>query len=308
MKSVKELIIALKKSIWNSSTLSESRVSRIIEYKLAKRQFDDLALNSCNSGVVLKKEDSEEIIVSLTTHGKRILSVHRTIESIFHQSHLANRVIMYVGDKEFQSPQQLPLILQKQMSRGLEVRFVRDQGPFTKLLPTMRENKNSVIITIDDDIIYPFNLLERLMNAHQAHPNAICGISVISLCIENGQVQTPFYTRPNWNRPQDLISKNFLAQGFGGVLYPPNCFGEEVFNELVFSRLVPSADDAWFKAMSLLYNTPIVLVHGYYSVFDEQIVDEDTQDIGLRNINSKPGESERQLQNLFEHYGLFSKL
>ena len=53
--------------------------------------------------------------------------------------------------------------------------------------------------------------------------------------------------------------KNFFT-GVGGVLYPPACFVEEVFNQSQFRTLTPNADDVWFWGMAVKSNRKISVV------------------------------------------------
>ena len=107
---------------------------------------------------------------------------------------------------------------------------------------------------------------------------------------------------------QDKVSPMIIPEGFGGILYPPHCFTPEVFNESVFLQLAPTADDLWFKAMSLLAGTPVVKVHSYFDFLDEFIEDQDVQDVGLRNENLKQDRNNAQFKALFDHYNLYQYL
>ena len=55
------------------------------------------------------------------------------------------------------------------------------------------------------------------------------------------------------NFPYD--ARKIMALGYGGVLYPPGAFDEEVFNEKVFMRLCPYAETYGFFAMALKKGT-----------------------------------------------------
>jgi len=50
---------------------------------------------------------------------------------------------------------------------------------------------------------------------------------------------------------------DFFAYGTGGILYPPGCMDARVFDIATFRALCPTEDDVWFKAMSLLRDTPV---------------------------------------------------
>src|SRR4029077_17098072 len=52
-----------------------------------------------------------------------------------------------------------------------------DYGPICKILGPLikEENGNTLIITVDDDIIYPSNLIEKFLEYHDKYPNsALC--------------------------------------------------------------------------------------------------------------------------------------
>jgi hypothetical protein len=75
--------------------------------------------------------------------------------------------------------------------------------------------------------------------------------------------------------------------GYGGVLYPPNTLHNEVLNINRFKELIPTHDDIWFWAMSVLAKTKTKQVNGFDMSID---LIEDTQQFGLCNINKKHSE------------------
>ena len=93
--------------------------------------------------------------------------------------------------------------------------------------------------------------------------------------------------------------------GVGGVLYPPGTLHPEVFNQAVFRRICPTADDVWFKAMSLLqgvrcqkaspYSARLRLVYG-------------TQQNALGYKNFAGGFNDICVRAVFERYGLYPRL
>lgn len=286
----------------------DRRLQKLVALQLTKQRLDDLAYNSSAQGVNAVPVNGENVIVSLTTHGKRILSVHRTIESIFSQSILINKVVLYIGTEEFQSVDQLPVVLQRQMNRGLDIRFVKDIGPYTKLLYALKDFPSSSIITVDDDILYPANVVERLIKAHRDNKDAICGLAVRQLEWKKSKKFKPYKNLNFVVGQEDSTSKMYVAEGFGGVLYPPHCFSDEIFNEKVFMKLAPKADDLWFWINAVLNKTPILCVHGYEPIVRELLIDEDVQDIGLINDNFYGNGNDKQMKLLCEHYNIYSLL
>lgn len=288
--------------------VSEGRILRKTEKFLVKQRLDDLAYHSEIEATSTDHLGSYEIVVSMTTHGKRIMTVHRAIESIIQQSVRPNRLVLYIGDKEYQDISQLPLVLQRQVARGLEIRFVKDQGPYTKLLPALRDFPDSAIITFDDDNYYPVNAIERLLSAHHRHPESICSLATRVLEWQTTGVLKPYNICGFSQNPEDSSSSMYVAEGCGGVLYPPHSLPDIVFDNTVFEKLTPHADDFWFKAMSLLKGTPVLSVGSYFSPDYERYDDEDVQDVGLSQMNICQDKNDQQLHAVLEHYGLYKKL
>ncbi|MDR0763178.1 MAG: hypothetical protein LBF01_01600, partial [Bacteroidales bacterium] len=123
-------------------------------------QLTQSALYSTESGITPSTTD-ETLIVSLTTHGKRIYEVYLAIESILRQTLKPNKIILWLSKNKF-NENNIPLILKKQQQRGLEIAFCEDVKSYTKLIPTLQMYPQAVIITVDDDILYPFDLIENL--------------------------------------------------------------------------------------------------------------------------------------------------
>ena len=275
-------------------------------YKELKERLQKSALHSTQYGVTEVPVSDKPIVVSLTTHGKRIDTVYLTIESLLQQTLRPNHIILYIGEEEFQSLNQLPLVLQKQTERGLTIRFVKDQRSYTKLLPALKEYPEACIITVDDDLLYPPYLVEQLVKAHQSHPEAICCRTSLTLSFTSDHQLQPFstfsYGIPSY---EDSISISYLPEGFNGVLYPPRSLPEEVFNEDLFMHLSPTADDLWFKTMSLLAGIPILRLHNSTDLWYDIYRDESVQDIALSKENVERGGNDIQLKALFDHYNLY---
>ena len=66
----------------------------------------------------------------------------------------------------------------KQMSR-VRVRRTEDYGPVTKLIPTLEEETDgaTLIITADDDMVYPHSMVSTLLEAHLREPLAAYGFA-----------------------------------------------------------------------------------------------------------------------------------
>lgn len=289
----------------------ERNISRMVEIQLEKQRLTAIANTSKSMGVEPVKEGERELVVSLTTHAKRIFTVYRTIECLFDQSLKANRIVLYIGRNEYQSDDELPLVLKRQMERGLEVRFVEDLGPYTKIIHALKEFPDSNIITVDDDIWYPSDTFERLVRLHTKQPEAICSIAARVLEWKDkrkGKFKTYEYLSFAVDGYRDTTSPMYVAEGFAGVLYPPGCFTDEVFNKDAFLKLAPKADDLWLKAMGLLSGTPIYAARCFTCPAIEILCDFDVQDMGLYNFNFGQKGNDKQWKALCDYYNLYDML
>ncbi len=296
----------LKKALSQMTYLEENLYSSV-RYNIIKQQLTQLLLYSKEKGVAAQEDSMHPIVVSLTTHGTRIHTVAFAVESIFSQTLKPNKVVLYLSEKEF-STRPLPLTLMRQQERGLEVRFVDDLGPHTKLIPALKDFPEAIIVTIDDDYMYPFDLLERLVRANEAHPRAVCCSHSRMMKSNQAGRLFPYDSFEMCFPASDYLSNNLLAEGFGGVLYPPRSLSEEVFNFEQLRKLAPSADDLWFKAMELLADTPVVQIARNRYWFQTITSEIAVQDSGLKLYNNDKQGNDRQLKSLFSHYDLYRKI
>lgn len=305
MSKIKEFIRLIKKAISNSAYQEETTLYQI--GCVSMRMYMETLANNPDSPKLKPSTTDEQIIVSLTTHGQRINNVHKTIESIFHQSFKASKIILYLSDKEFES-EELPILLQNQQKRGLEIHYVKDIRAYTKLIPAIREYPNATIITIDDDYMYPINTLERLVMAHHKYPKAVCCHASRRIELSRSKSLKPYSTFPQAFPSKYDTDKNYMAEGFGAVLYPPYCMYEDVTNDELFMKLSPLADDLWYKCMQLLVDTPVVQLPRNRTWFSTMYSDETVQDIALSNQNVSENKNDIQLKAIFDYYNLYDKL
>lgn len=278
---------------------------------LARRQlyYDSCVLylqekniNCIESGITAEDISDAEVIVTLTTHGRRIYEAFLAIESIMQGTIKPNRIILWLSNDI--KCEKLPQTLLNQCKRGLEVRYTKDIGPYTKLVPSLRAYPHALLVTIDDDVIYPYDTLELLLNAHALHPSFICGNRCLDVKIKKDGTLASF---PTWKELEEkgrICKRNFF-EGLAGVLYPPGCFPEEVFDEAVFQSICPTADDIWFNCMALKKETDIMLANNHYVRFP-LVFNDSVQDMGLWCINNNPKDCQhdKQLIAVMQHFKL----
>lgn len=260
-------------------------------------------LHSKEPGISKEQYGYSEIIVSLTSYSKRIHEVYLAIESIMQGSLKPNRIILWLSETEFKN-KVLPITLQNQTKRGLEIRYCKDIRSFKKLIYTLKDYPEATIITIDDDAIYKFDFIENFIKSHNENPLYIYANRVHRIKTNpDGSLKN--YHNWEWNATISTPQKNDLFfTGVGGVLYPPHSLHEEVFNEDVFLKICSTADDVWFNAMARLKGTEIHKSFTHDSKGEDYLINLKFQADGLGSTNNNPNncKNDIQIKSVFEKY------
>ena len=267
-----------------------------------RRQFlEDKIINCDDLGISSEKYNNQEIIVSLTTYGRRLNWVAYTIESIMQQTIKANRIILWIAPKDFELG--LPSSLRLQQKRGLEIYQTPDIRSYKKIIPTIKKHPDSVIITIDDDVMYDFDILGAMIDSYNRNPNHIhaCRCHVIQYDA-NGKMKP--YKNWEWDSFDYQNNINNFFTGVGGVLYPPRCLDPEVLNESVFMDICKMADDVWLNAMARKVGTIVDKVPTRSLQGKDFLAIDEIQDMGLNKINVNQNLNDMQIKSVFEKYSL----
>ncbi|MCL2520536.1 MAG: hypothetical protein FWE37_06000 [Spirochaetaceae bacterium] len=294
MKSIKQKI-KNKADLWLSNNLTQL---------MTKDNLTNLALNSTALGISSERYTTNEVVVSLTSYGKRLYSVHLAIESIMQQTLKPNKIVLWLGNELKNTP--LPLVLQKQQQRGLEIKYCEDIKSYKKLIFSLKVFPQATIITIDDDCWYNYYLLENFLNEHKENPHLILAARMHRIKL-NEQGTFEKYTGWGFRYKKFDVSPLNFPTGAGGILYPAGSFNDEIFNQEVFTKICPYADDVWFKAMALLNGALSKKIFTYNENGVDYISNEEVQDIGLWDTVNK-SQNDRQLKAVFDRYDLYKKL
>ncbi|MDE6177852.1 MAG: hypothetical protein K2F86_01625 [Duncaniella sp.] len=232
--------------------LDLGKMPQKINFEHTKLMLENEIADTGRRGVAPQTDTDREVVVSLTTYGRRLRTVHLAIASMMRQSRKADRIVLWLDSRLEGKPLPAPLRLLEK--KGLEICFCRDVRSFTKLVPALERFPEAVIITVDDDQVYDFDLIDRLVCGWLEAPEAVHCARMKKIAVKDGRI-LPY---KKWPIDMSLDPSPLnLALGVGGVLYPPHCFGPEVTDSELFMRLSPSADDLWFKAQELKYGREV---------------------------------------------------
>lgn len=198
------------------------------------------------------------VVISLTTHGRRINYVHYTIESIA-RGHVQAPIVLWLDAADFDA--EWPPALHRLVGRGLQIRRSDGAyGPHTKYWGQFREVLGSDIrvATVDDDMIYPEWFLQRLLFIGELRTDAVVAYRAHRIELRGGEL-LPYV---KWTAA-DTSAASFLhfATGVSGVLYPPSFIEYVVAQGDVFLDTCRRADDVWLHVCALRSGHPVRQVY-----------------------------------------------
>ena len=244
------------------------------------------------------RENVIPVVVSLTSIRPRLRTLHLVIRSLLVQDVSPKKIVLWL---ESNIENQLPSQLQKLTGERFEIRYTGEwSSSHRKLIPSMETYPEDIIITCDDDFLYPKDWLSLLYAEHLRDPK--CVIANHTLHINHDENGNPLQFRA-WKYPEsDSVNPRAIYPvGAWGVLYPPHALFKAYADRDLFMRLTPKSDDHWFKAMSLLKGT-MTLQAGQKS--REPIPVIGSQKVALKKENLGLDKNTAQWQSLEDHYKL----
>jgi hypothetical protein len=242
----------------------------------------------------------QKIYVSLTTISSRIKKLVKTIDSILKQTAKPDEIRVYLSKKPYLfdegiNEEQIPPKLKQYNKEGkIKIIYTENTGPYRKLLPILKEkwNKKCIIITADDDVIYPLDWIERLLEESEEFPNSIIAHRCRDMKIEGKKI-APYnswelISLKSYIKDENSInSKRVFPTGRNGVLYKPSFFKEIIFDKM-FLKLCPYNDDIWFKIISLVSgtNNQVIFSDEWHFGFANNKADK-TKNLNEINLNKK---------------------
>lgn len=188
------------------------------------------------------------VVVSLTSYGSRIRTVHLAVESMARGTVRPRRLILWLEDPAVVADPPAPLA--RLVRRGLEIRATEDWGPHKKYYPYVcSEARHELPLVIaDDDVLYGETWLEELLAVHERHPGDVVAHRAHRMRVQAGRIQ-PYAT---WvpGAPAGASLQTF-ATGTSGVLYPPRLLDALREAGTGFTACAPRADDVWLHAVAL---------------------------------------------------------
>lgn len=184
------------------------------------------------------------VVASYTTLPDRYDMVRKSIKSLQSQDYILDAIYLTIPSKAKRLNQEYPPIPDDISKMSTIIRIDEDYGPVTKIYGALISEKHpdTIIISCDDDVIYPSNLVSKLVEYSMEKPDvSICGTgALIGKGIAFISIVSSLAPFRKWNK---LIGPNIPKEGreidliFGvaGVLYRRGFFpkNDNLYNEFL---------------------------------------------------------------------------
>lgn len=230
--------------IWQLKFIEERGINKK-QIKQAIDAFKETGISSEDRG------SQHKITISLTSYPARLKDIKYGIFSLMNQTVKPDRIVLWLGKDKFPNgDQNLPDDIKKLQQHGLTVKYTKDLCAYTKLIPSLHEYPDDIIVTADDDIYYDADWLEQLLNEHKNNKDCVIAHRAHKISFSDRNLASYNEWEHEINGPSESAF-NFLT-GVGGVLYPPGIFHKDILKEDIFMKLSPKNDDIWFWGMLVL--------------------------------------------------------
>ena len=183
----------------------------------------------------------ERVVVGLTSIPERAALLAPALRGLVDQTCPADRLVLCWPDMSLRTGKPYPA--PPDVPSGVEILRCEDFGPATKLLPLLEAEPGAVVIAVDDDVIYPDDFIETLLEGHRQHPGAALGFRGWRLQpgLDPRDYDHVFGTA--LRSPADVD----ILLGTWGYLIPPGALDAVVSEFSGWPEEVRWADDVWIS-------------------------------------------------------------
>jgi hypothetical protein len=186
---------------------------------------------------------AERVVVTLSTIPARAHRIGPALASLLDQTVAPDRIILCLPRRARLSGQPYPPPEALNLPPGIDILPCADEGPATKLLPTLKAEPQARIVVVDDDVIYPRDFIERLLVAHRAQPGVALGLRGVGL---KPGVAFPALDHILCSAIAAPVSVDILF-GTWGYLLPPGALDGAVHDFAQAPEALRWVDDVWIS-------------------------------------------------------------
>ena len=197
-------------------------------------------------------------VICLTTIPSRIQHLAPTLNSLLDQTAPAAAIRLFLPgcSRREERGYELPRFLQT--ARSVEVvRCERDWGPATRLIPALDSAAaGAVLISVDDDTIYPPDLVETLLRWHERLPGCALAYRGWPAPASLRWADSPTIYGTTLAQPQAVD----VVTGTWGALVQPSLFDAGVRDYDAYPPDAFFVDDVWFSGHLARRGVPRLVV------------------------------------------------
>lgn len=257
-------------------------------------------------------ENTPEVIVSLTSIPQKFDYLKKNIASILSQTAIDVVSKIYINlDDDVKDEDFAKYIYFKGLDKRIIVQKVDGKWrSANKLLPVYAKHYNDIIITFDDDKMYPKDAIAKLLQTWRVFPTSIVAYEVNPVVITKDEAKNEekiAFTNSFDVMLDQLQWGKYLSNA---CLFCPLAFGppesstfKELYNFEQYNYVVKAKhDELWFWIISTLYGTQCVGLADTFS-FELDDINFAKTEYDLSNINGQVEEIRGYNERINETYG-----
>ncbi|MEP1118431.1 hypothetical protein [Ekhidna sp.] len=258
----------------------------------------------------VNSKERSKAVVSMSVLPSRFKGILPTLNSLTDQSVLPEKIIINLPKrfKRDKSDYKIPEYVS--VHPLVEINWIEeDLGPATKLLPTIsyyHKELNRLIIVVDDDQIYPKQLVENYLEKEKDFPDAamtLSGWRVPGTFNHSDKEQlyggiVRFYRSDNSVKRPTQVD---CLQGAASFAVKPRFFNKNVFEFDNAPNEAFYVDDIWLSGNLTLTNTPVYVVPGPFR-FGRFVSLRQSSKFGLSNSANADNSNNNKLYEYFKEH------
>lgn len=202
--------------------------------------------------------ENNNIIISFTSYPARFKYCPKVIDSILNNTIQPYKICLtvYKDDLEY-LPEELQIYIENNIIELIIAE--EDLKCHLKYFYVMQKYRENPIIIIDDDSVYPNDLISSLYYEYLKTGNYILSRRTTRKIYNNkGLVESKYW--PKEYKNISYPSFELVANGVGGVLYPPDIL--HITNDCIpLIKQVLYNDDIYLHYLSMIYIIPTLYVN-----------------------------------------------
>ena len=222
-------------------------------------------------------------VISMTTIPSRKKRIKDNIESILGQSWQGFYKYCINIDDNLSEEDYAFYESLKELDERIEINICDNKWrSCNKLLPTLKKYPDDVIITVDDDFLYPKDSIKYLIKKHNEKPDCIITHEINPIIVKDGKFE--MYVNSMDLKLEQIEYGKYLSNC---CLFPPHIFdGTDLFNyEKMMQATNGTHDELWFWVNSTIKGARVIGLNYVHDFGINMIKDSHSDGYQLCDIN-----------------------